>query len=93
MGCTEPPNTEVKESIEGIDDIQDIKSQLMNDDGLSNLLELHIECQNLKNMDIGSISDPLVVVSTCNKNKSFKLVYLPKLEEQKKLEKILIRFL
>ena len=88
MGCSESPNIEIKESIEGINDIQDIKAQLINDDGLSNLLELHIECRNLKNLDVASVSDPLVVVYSCNKNKSLQLVYLTKLEGQKRLEKI-----
>ena len=69
MGCTEPPNEGIKESVEAIDDITNLQSQLINDDGLSNLLELHIEGKNLKNMDAIGLSDPMVVVFAAGKNK------------------------
>ena len=83
MGCSEFSNTKMKKSVEGTSDIQGINALLMNDDGLSNLLELHIECKNLKNLDTFSKSDPLVAVTTSNRNKLFLLVYTLMLEGQK----------
>ena len=83
MGCTEPPNTGIKESVEAIDDVSNLQSILMNDDGLSNLLELHLECKNLKNMDAIGLSDPMIVVYSSGKNKFNKSAYSQKLEGQK----------
>jgi len=83
MGCTEPPNKGLDQAIEGINDVSSLQSLLINDDGLSNLLELHIQCSNLKNMDLVGLSDPMVVVSVSNKNKYNSIVYFQKLEERK----------
>ena len=69
MGCTsEQSNTRIKDPVAN-DYNQELEALLMNDDGVSNLLELHLECKNLKNVDTFSKSDPLVVAYILNRNK------------------------
>ena len=72
MGCTEPEKG-IKESIETMEDISNIQSQLLNDDGLSSMLELHIACKNLK-LNNERIDQTLIVVYSSTKAQEFSEV-------------------